>query len=93
MWFLLGFTFPEINLRGHKTNIVIEFGIFLSVIFGLIISGVYEWAKKSQKFYDAAKVFEEKIESIESIESKNKLKDFFNTEYQKLKLEIQNLKK
>lgn len=83
MWFLLGFTFPEINVKGHKANIILELSSFLSVIFGFIVSAMYGILKQSKKFWDAAHAFEAKIEAINN---KNELQKYYKAEVPKLQI-------
>lgn len=81
---LLRLTLPESNTNGVIELTIIgvaELALFLSVIMGLFVAFMYGAMGDSVKFWNAARAFGAKIESIED---KEELKEYFDSEFSKV---------
>ena len=84
-----GFTFclfeflPTSNSINPLTTIInIRISLILGLIFGLMITLMVSMMRKSTKFWDLAKILEDKIDLSETKES---LDDIYNNDFQILK--------
>jgi hypothetical protein len=87
--FIGGFTFclfeliPKSNSINPLTTVInIRIGLMLGLIFGLMITSMVSMMRKSTKFWDLAKILEDKIDLSET---KEFLDDIYNNDFQILK--------